>query len=197
VRRPQLACQRCELAPVAEAIAAKAIAVIAASASHFFSIPGGSRANSQAIVRSAADLVSKLERTTRGRREDGDMDDNDARVLDFLDDKLQTAGDLDSLDELLATITAQHGLLKQQLGDAQRDLHDAKHHQHEHHRQLQDKAAAFHREQHDMDRRLLVMTASETSDDAVPRFEAALGTLQRLDVAGGYMELLRDVDVLR
>lgn len=41
------------------------------------------------------------------------------------------------------------------------------------------------------------MTASETSDDAVPRFEAVLGTLQRLDVASAYMELLNDVDVLR
>lgn len=125
------------------------------------------------------------------------MDDSDARVHDFLDDKLQTAGDLDSLDELLANITAQHGLLKQQLDDAQRDLHDAKHRQHEHLAQLQDKAAAFRREQQDIDRRLLVITASETSDDAVPRFEAVLGTLQRLDVAGGYIELLREVDVLR
>ncbi|KAF3047653.1 hypothetical protein E8E12_011200 [Didymella heteroderae] len=124
------------------------------------------------------------------------MDDSDARVHDFLDDKLQTAGDLDSLDGLLANITAQHGLLKQQLDDAQRDLHDAKHHQHEHRQQLQDKAAAFRRHQQDIDRRLLVITASETSDEAVPRFEAVLGTLQRLDVAGGYMELLREVDVL-
>ncbi|KAJ4984793.1 RINT-1 family protein [Stagonosporopsis vannaccii] len=47
-----------------------------------------------------------------------------------------------------------------------------------------------------MDRRLLVVTESETSDDAVPRFEAALATLQRLDVASGYLELLRDVDAL-
>ncbi|KAF3049205.1 hypothetical protein E8E11_002856 [Didymella keratinophila] len=124
------------------------------------------------------------------------MDDNEARVHDFLDDKLQTAGDLDSLDELLANITAQHGLLKQQLDDAQRDLHDAKHHQHEHHQQLQDKAVAFRRQQQDIDRRLLVITASEKSDEAVPRFEAVLGTLQRLDVAGGYIELLREVDVL-
>jgi hypothetical protein len=124
------------------------------------------------------------------------MDDSDARVLDFLDDKLQTAGDLDSLDELLANITAQHGLLKQQLDDAQRGLHNAKHHQHEHREQLQDKAAAFRRQQQDIDRRLLVITASETSDEAVPRFEAVLGTLQRLDVAGGYVELLREVDVL-
>jgi len=125
------------------------------------------------------------------------MDDSDGRVHDFLDDKLQTAGDLDSLDALLANITAQHGLLKQQLDDAQRDLHDAKHTQHEHHAQLQAQATAFRREQHDIDRRLMVITASETSDDAVPRFEAVLGALQRLDVASGYLQLLGDVDELR
>lgn len=125
------------------------------------------------------------------------MDDNDVRVHDFLDDKLQTAGDLDSLDALLANITTQHGLLKQQLDDAQRDLHDAKHHQHAHHDQLQQRAHAFRREQQDIDRRMMVITASETSDDAVPRFEAVLGTLQRLDVASGYIELLAEVDVLR
>ncbi|KAF2623431.1 RINT-1 family protein [Macroventuria anomochaeta] len=124
------------------------------------------------------------------------MDDNDVRVHDFLDDKLQTAGDLDSLDALLANITTQHGLLKQQLDDAQRDLYDAKHHQHEHHAQLQDKAGAFRRAQQDIDRRVMVITASETSDDAVPRFEAVLGTLQRLDVASGYIALLGEVDVL-
>ncbi|KAH6637459.1 TIP-1 family-domain-containing protein [Boeremia exigua] len=122
--------------------------------------------------------------------------DGDARVLDFLDDKLQTAGDLDALDELLASITARHGLLKQQLDDARRDLDGAQHRQHGYHDRLQTTAAAFHSAQHDIDRRLLVMTASETSDDAVPRFEAALGTLQRLDVASGYIELLRDVDAL-
>lgn len=125
------------------------------------------------------------------------IDGGDARVHDFLDDKLQTAGDLESLDELLASITSQHGLLKQQLDDAQRDLHDAKHRQHDHHARLQATAAAFRRDQHDIDRRLLVVTASETSDDAVPRFEAVLGTLQRLDVASGYLELLSDVDALR
>ena len=125
------------------------------------------------------------------------MDDSDARVHDFLDDKLQTAGDLDSLDELLASVTAQHGLLKQQLDDAHRDLDDAKHRQHAHRAALQGRAAAFRSAQQDIDRRLLVVTASETSDDAVPRFEAVLGTLQRLDVAGGYLELLREADALR
>ncbi len=123
--------------------------------------------------------------------------DSAMRVHDFLDDKLQTSGDLESLDELLASITTQHGLLKQQLDDAQRDLHDAKHAQRDHHAQLQQRAAAFAREQNDIDRRLMVMTASDTSDEAVPRFEAVLGTLQRLDVASGYIELLADVDQLR
>lgn len=125
------------------------------------------------------------------------MDDRAARVHDFLDDKLQDPADLDALDELLASITAQHGLLKQQLDTAQRDLDGAKTRQHDHHAALQDKAAAFRREQHDIDRRLAIVTASETSDDAVPRFEAVLATLQRLDVASEYIELLREVDALR
>ena len=43
----------------------------------------------------------------------------------------------------------------------------------------------------------MVITASETSDEAVPRFEDILSTLQRLDVANAYVELLQEVDVLR
>jgi hypothetical protein len=43
----------------------------------------------------------------------------------------------------------------------------------------------------------MVLTASETSDEAVPRFEAVLDTLQRLDVATAYLELLHQVHVLR
>jgi chromosome segregation ATPase len=125
------------------------------------------------------------------------MDEGDTRVADYLDDKLQTSADLDGLDELLASIHAQHGLLKQQLDDAQRDLHHAKHAAHAHQTDLQQRADAFRHEQADIDRRLMVITASETSDDAVPRFEAVLDTLQRLDVAHGYVELLSEVDVLR
>jgi hypothetical protein len=43
------------------------------------------------------------------------LDESEARVADYLDDKLQTLGDLDSLDALLANIHTQHGLLKQQV----------------------------------------------------------------------------------
>lgn len=41
------------------------------------------------------------------------------------------------------------------------------------------------------------MTQSETSDDAVQKFEASMDKLRKLDVAAGYVELLKDVDALR
>ena len=39
----------------------------------------------------------------------------DARVVDYLDDKLQSLADFDTLDELLDTVKAQQHLLKQQV----------------------------------------------------------------------------------
>ncbi|KAF2267640.1 RINT-1 family protein-like protein [Lojkania enalia] len=129
---------------------------------------------------------------------DTDMgaDESEARVADYLDDKLQTLGDLDSLDALLANIHSQHGLLKQQLHDAHHDLHEAKQAHQAHQAALQERARVFQHEQAGIDRALLAVTASETSDDAVPRFEAVLDTLQRLDVANGYIQLLGEVDEL-
>lgn len=84
-----------------------------------------------------------------------------------------------------------------QLHEAQEHLHGAKQDAHDHHARLQQQAGAFRASQADIDRRLMVITASDTSDEAVPRFEAVLNTLQRLDVASAYVDLLRDVDVLR
>lgn len=125
------------------------------------------------------------------------IDEGQIRAADYLDDKLQTLGDLDSLDALLANIHAQHGLLKQQLHDAQQDLHAAKRAAHGHQASLHERARAFNTAQTDIDRRLMAVMASETSEDAVPRFEAVLDTLQRLDVANAYVELLAEVHVLR
>jgi hypothetical protein len=128
------------------------------------------------------------------------MDTTDGdRVADYLDDKLQTAIDLKTgnLDALLARITEQQVLLKQQVDAAQKNLHDAKQDAHAHHATVQQKAQTFRREQADIDRRLLVITASDTSEEAVPRFETSLDKLHRLDVASNYVELLSEVDVLR
>ncbi|KAF2175042.1 hypothetical protein K469DRAFT_703365 [Zopfia rhizophila CBS 207.26] len=125
-----------------------------------------------------------------------EIDERQTRVADYLDDKLQTERDLDSLDALLANIRNQHGLLKQQLQDAQRDLHEAKQASHDHQELLQERARSFKSAQADIDRRLIVIAESETSDEAVPRFESILDTLQRLDVANAYVALLKDVDAL-
>lgn len=40
----------------------------------------------------------------------------DARVQDYLDDKLQSSTDLESLDSLLASVRNQQDLLKKQVG---------------------------------------------------------------------------------
>jgi hypothetical protein len=129
-----------------------------------------------------------------------DMDPHmDDRAADYLDDQLQTALDLDTpnLDALLARITAQQALLTHQLDAAHKDLHAAKQDAHAHHARVQHRALTFGREQADIDRRLLVITASDTSDEAVPRFEASLDRLHRLDVASSYVEQLHEVDELR
>ena len=41
------------------------------------------------------------------------------------------------------------------------------------------------------------MTQSETSDDAIKKFDASMEKLRRLDVAKGYVDLLKEVDRLR
>lgn len=128
---------------------------------------------------------------------DLDLDDDAIRLADYLDDKLQTPQDLASLDPLLASIHSQHALLKQQLHEAQRHLDDAKQASHDHHHALQQRAHAFDADQADIHRRLQVIAASDTSDDAAPRFTQVLETLQRLDVADAYLELLREVHLLR
>ena len=61
---------------------------------------------------------------------------------------------------------------------------------------LLQRSQAFKAQQSNIDRRLLIVTQSETSDDAVRKFDKSMGALQRLDVAQGYMELLTEVEKL-
>jgi hypothetical protein len=56
---------------------------------------------------------------------------------------------------------------------------------------------AFNRQQIDIDRRLKIITQSETSDEAVRIFVSSMDKLQRLDVAKGYLSLLQEVEELR
>ena len=62
---------------------------------------------------------------------------------------------------------------------------------------IRKKAQDFQQEQASIDRRLLVATQSEASDEAAQTFEASMGRLKKLEVAAGYVELLKEVDALR
>ncbi|KAL8764668.1 MAG: hypothetical protein Q9194_006904, partial [Teloschistes cf. exilis] len=124
----------------------------------------------------------------------------DTRVEDYLNDKLQTNADLESLDGLLRDVQHQQALLKEQVdfssplinGAADRtetlETHTAT---------VLQRAQAFKKQQADIDRRLLIVTRSETSDDAIQKFDEDLKMLQRLEVARGYIELLAEVEQLR
>ncbi|KAF2237446.1 hypothetical protein EV356DRAFT_441885 [Viridothelium virens] len=125
------------------------------------------------------------------------MEAPDARVGDFLDDKLQSLADLETLDSLLSNVQNQHELLRRQLQDAEKDFHESNLAAEHHRASIRPKAAAFQREQDDIDRRLRIITGSDVSDDAVRRFERSMNKLHRLDVANGYVELLKEVDALR
>ncbi|KAL8703341.1 MAG: hypothetical protein Q9201_003477 [Fulgogasparrea decipioides] len=120
----------------------------------------------------------------------------DARVEDYLNDKLQTEADLDSLDSLLQTVKTQQALLKQQLQEAEETLAESTRALEAHNSALLQQARAFKKQQADVDRRLLIVTRSETSDDAIEKFDADIRALQRLEVAKGYVELLAEVEDL-
>lgn len=66
----------------------------------------------------------------------------------------------------------------------------------DHSAHVHEQAQRFEKQQIDIDRRLLIVTRSETSDDAVLKFDATMENLRRLDVAKGYMKLLAEVDAL-
>ncbi|KAK6005817.1 hypothetical protein QM012_007459 [Aureobasidium pullulans] len=123
--------------------------------------------------------------------------DNDVRLVDFLDDKLQSFADLDTLDSLLDSVKAQQDLLKQQLNDARNDHNIARQASDQHAISIKEKGAAFERDQQDLDRRLQVVTQSDTSEDALQKFETSMERLRKLDMASGYAEMLQEVDTLR
>jgi hypothetical protein len=90
-----------------------------------------------------------------------------------------------------------HELNTIQLDDARRNHVDAKTESDNHDAAIRKKAHDFQQEQASIDRRLLVATQSETSDEAAQTFEASMGRLKKLEVAAGYVELLKEVDALR
>lgn len=88
-------------------------------------------------------------------------------------------------------------LMNLKLEEASRNLADAESASNQHDAELLQKAELFNERQADLDTKLKEFTRSETSDEAVYKFELLMRKLQRLDVATGYVGLLKEVDELR
>ncbi|KKA20272.1 RINT-1 family protein [Rasamsonia emersonii CBS 393.64] len=120
-----------------------------------------------------------------------------ARVEDYLNDKIQSSADLESLDSLLSNLRAQHELQQRQLVEAQEALAKATKASNDHAEAVRKQVEAFNQQQADIDRRLKILTQSETSDEAVRIFESSMEKLRRLDIAKGYLDLLQEVEAPR
>ncbi|KAG6040347.1 hypothetical protein E4U41_000853 [Claviceps citrina] len=121
----------------------------------------------------------------------------DIRVEDYLDDQLQTAADMDNLDDLLANVETQRNQLQSQLDDAINELNQARHNRDRRSEALQKQIDDFNQLQTSIDMRVQVTAASDAPDEAIARLQLPMKKLQSVEMAHGYLALLKDVEQLR
>lgn len=121
---------------------------------------------------------------------------SDIRVHDYLNDKFQSLTDLASLDSLLTSVQTQQSQLRAQLSTADSTVDSASSALKTHSEKLLAEANAFQAAQAGIDRRLLATTSAVTAAEAAEQFETTVEKLRRLDVARGYVDLLRRVQEL-
>ena len=121
----------------------------------------------------------------------------DIRLEDFLDDKLQSTTDLDSLDTLVASVDYQRNQLQTQLDDAAKELEETRKTSAERQSQLSLRIQEFESLQQSIDARLQILATSDAPDEAIRRLEQPLKQLHKVDLARRYLLLLQEVDELR
>jgi RAD50-interacting protein 1 len=121
----------------------------------------------------------------------------DNRVEDYLDDKLQSTTDLDSLDELLASVELQRNQLQTQLDDALVQLEEARRTAGDRQGSLQARIADFQQLQESIDRREAITAASDAPDQAIARLQRPMKKLRAVELAQRYLVLVQDVERLR
>ncbi|KIW84969.1 hypothetical protein Z517_00357 [Fonsecaea pedrosoi CBS 271.37] len=122
--------------------------------------------------------------------------DGQTRVEDYLNDKIQTAVDLEQVDSLVQRVREQQTLLREQLEAARTDYTEATNRVNERSRELREAAEKCKREHTDIDRRLRDLAQSNVSDDAARKVEARLIKVRRLEVARSYLEVYQQLDTL-
>lgn len=121
----------------------------------------------------------------------------DARVEDYLEDKLQSAADLDALDALLETVDLQRTQLQTQLDAAARDLEAARRTTDDRHGLMQERIAEFRALQDSIDDRVRETAASDAPAEAIARLQRPMQKLRAVERARRYLTLLQDVERLR
>ncbi|EWC45231.1 hypothetical protein DRE_05958 [Drechslerella stenobrocha 248] len=121
----------------------------------------------------------------------------DARVYDYLNDKIQTSADLKSLDSLLRTLRNQHSLLRQQLDKVGEDLNEAEAEQKQHASSVITKSHEYLQRQTEVDSRLERIQTSRTVSDVVSSYRRSVDRLKQLEIAKGYITILQAVNILK
>lgn len=121
----------------------------------------------------------------------------DVRVADFLDDRLQSAHDLDNLDDLIASVEEQRTQLQSQLDDAVKELDKARQKAEGGQGSLAARIDDFKKLQDSIDTRVQIAAASDAPNQAIARLQAPMKKVDAVDLAKKYLTLLRDVDNLR
>ncbi|KAF2155178.1 hypothetical protein K461DRAFT_276373 [Myriangium duriaei CBS 260.36] len=120
----------------------------------------------------------------------------DARIRDYLDDRLQTAADLESLDVLLDNIKSQQTLLRQQLKEAKDEHANATEKSHASAQALREKEAASREQQAKIQQTLMEFTHADTYDVAMARFKIIRGSIHQVEIARAYLELGKEAEAL-
>ncbi|KAF3357663.1 hypothetical protein VdG1_05766 [Verticillium dahliae VDG1] len=121
----------------------------------------------------------------------------DIRVEDYLDDKLQSTTDLESLETLLANVETQRSQLQAQLDNAVKQLDEARFTSRDRQTSLETRIQDFQELQHSIDIRVKVAAASDAPNQAIARLQEPMKKLRTVELAQKYLVLLQDVDALR
>lgn len=121
----------------------------------------------------------------------------DIRLEDYLDDKLQSTADLDTLDSLLANVEVQRSQLQAQLDDATKELESARRAGQDRQGGLQKSIQEFEELQRSIDSRTEAVASSHAPDEAIRRLEKPMEQLRKVDLAYRYVSLLQDVENMR
>lgn len=118
----------------------------------------------------------------------------DIRVEDFLDDKLQSAADLEDLTSLLANVEVQRNQLQSQLDGAIQELEEARRNAYDRQDVIAERIQDFQKLQESIANRQQVAASTEAPDQAIARYKEYFDKIKNVELAQNYLVLLQDVE---